>query len=250
MKHQRCVCIIPARYGSTRLKAKPLARIGNKPLIQHVFERAQEAKVFDRILVATDSPKIRDAVAGFGGEAVMTSPRAKSGTDRVAAVARRLRAPLIMNLQGDEPFTSPRGLAALTQAMRRDPACPMGTLARVTPWAEICDNPHAVKVVTDASSRAIYFSRSPVPFNWARRGTLLQHLGVYCYRRRFLLRFARWPRTALERRERLEQLRVLEYGIHPKVVVADTPALSIDTHKDLQYAREWLREQRKRRGTG
>ncbi len=245
-----CVCIIPSRYGSTRLPAKPLQRIGTKPLVQHVWERAREARVFDRVIVATDDTRIRDVVTGFGGEAVMTSPALASGTDRVAAVARTLRAPLILNLQGDEPFIAPRGLAALVRAMRRDPRCPFGTLARVTPWAAIAHNPNAVKVVTDGRGRAVYFSRSPVPYDWTGSATLLHHVGVYCYRRAFLQRFARMPRTALEVRERLEQLRVFEYGIHPKVVVTATPALSIDTTQDLKHAREWLSQRGPRRVTG
>lgn len=245
-----CVCIIPSRYGSTRLPAKPLQMIGPKPLVRHVWDRAREAGVFDRIIVATDDVRIRDVVTGFGGEAVMTSPALPSGTDRVATVARRLRAPLVLNLQGDEPFIAARGLADLVRAMRRDPACPFGTLARVTPWEAIARNPNAVKIAVDARGRALYFSRSPIPFDWTGRDTLLQHLGVYCYRRTFLLKFARWPRTALEKRERLEQLRVFQYGIHPKVIVTKSPALSIDTSQDLKHAREWLSQRGPRRVTG
>jgi len=211
-------------------------------MIRHVWERAREARVFDRVIVATDSPVIRDVVSSFGGEAMMTSPRIKSGTDRVAAVARRITHPLILNLQGDEPFISPRGLAALVRAMRRDPDCPFGTIARETPWREIAGNPNAVKVVTDGEGRAVYFSRSPVPFDWqGGRAPLLQHLGVYAYRRAFLFKFASWPRTILEKRERLEQLRALEYRIHPMVVVVSSPALSIDTRHDLLRARAWLK---------
>lgn len=265
MTSPECVCVIPARYGSTRLKAKPLVRIAGKPLVRHVWERAREARVFGRIIVATDDARIRNAVSAFGGEAVMTSPRLESGTDRVAAVARRLRAEIVMNLQGDEPFIPPADLARLVEVLRRDRSCPMSTLARPTPWREICDNPNAVKIVVDSSGRAVYFSRSPVPFDAPallggspapgrrRAGAgplLLQHLGVYCYRRRFLLRFARWPRSALEVKERLEQLRLLEYRIRPRVVVTAAPALSIDTRGDIKRANEWLRERGKRRGTG
>ena len=126
----------------------------------------------------------------------------------------------------------------------------MGTIARPAPWRTIADNPNTVKIVTDTRGNAIYFSRAPVPFDWTGRDTLLQHVGVYCYRRAFLLRFARMPRTALERRERLEQLRVFEYGIRPKVVVTATPALSIDTQDDLRQARAWLRKRGLRRVTG
>lgn len=242
--------MIPARWGSTRLPAKPLQDIGGKPLVRHVWERARESRAFDRIVVATDDRRIAAAVAGFGGDAALTSPALSSGTDRVAVVARRIPAPLIVNLQGDEPFLAPRALAALVAAMRRDPDCPFGTLARRTPWAEIAWNPHAVKVAVDARGRAVYFSRAPIPFDWTGRDTLLQHIGVYAYRRAFLFRFARMRRSALERRERLEQLRVFEYGEAPKVVVADTPALSVDTHEDLRRARAWLTPTRRRHAGG
>ena len=224
--------------------------IGDWPLIRHVWKRACDAGVFDRVIVATDSERIRNAVVSFGGEAVMTSPAIRSGTDRVAAVARRLNARLITNLQGDEPFISPKGLAALVRAMRRDPACPFGTIGVLARREEIADNPNAVKIVTDRAGRAIYFSRSSVPFDWKESGALLQHLGVYCYRREFLLKFASWPRSELEKRERLEQLRVLEYGVRPKVVIVRSPALSVDTEKDLKRAREWLRKRGMRRVTG
>lgn len=249
---QKCVCIIPARFASTRLPGKPLALIGDKPLVRHVWDRAREARVFSRIIVATDDLRIRDAVLSFGGEAAMTSPRLPSGTDRVAAVARRLRVPLVMNLQGDEPFISPRALAALVHAMRRDPSCPVATPARRAPWSEIGRNPAAVKVAVARDGRALYFSRSAIPFHRdsGGRGELLHHLGVYIYRRKFLLRFASWAPTPLEKAERLEQLRILEYGYAPKVVTVTSPALSVDTPGDLQRAHEWLKQRRRRRKTG
>jgi 3-deoxy-manno-octulosonate cytidylyltransferase (CMP-KDO synthetase) len=178
---------------------------------------------------------------------MMTARSLKSGTDRVAAVARRVHAPLFVNLQGDEPFISPAALRALVEAMRSDPGCPYGTIARRARWRDISGNPNAVKIVTDSCGRAVYFSRSPVPFDWTGKGFLLQHLGVYAFRRSFLFRFARMRRSALEMSERLEQLRVLEYGIRPKVVVTETPALSVDTHEDLKRARAWLNRRRLRR---
>jgi len=236
-----CVCIIPSRHGSTRLPAKPLADIGGKPLVRHVWERAMEAGVFSRIIVATDHPSIVRAVRSFGGEAAMTPASCRSGTDRVASVARRVPAALVMNLQGDEPFMSPRALAALVGAMRKNRACPMGTVARRVPWSSIARNPNAVKVAVGRDGRAMYFSRSPIPFDWEGGGKVLQHLGVYLYRRDFLFRFARLPRTPSEKRERLEQLRALEYGIRPLVVTVTTPALSVDTPADLARARAWLR---------
>lgn len=240
MAKPAAACIIPSRHGSTRLPAKPLADIGGKPLVRHVWERAMEAGVFSRVLVATDHPDIVRAVSAFGGEAVLTPASCRSGTDRVALVARRLGEPLVVNMQGDEPFMSPRALASLVDAMRREPACPMGTIARRAPWASISRNPNAVKVVVARDGRAMYFSRSPIPFDWEGGGEVLQHLGVYAYRRAFLFRFARLPRSAAEIRERLEQLRTLEHGVRPLVVTVKTPALSVDTPRDLARARAWL----------
>ncbi len=244
------VCIIPSRFASTRLPGKPLRLIGTKPLVRHVWDRARESRAFDRVIVATDDRRIADTVRGFGGEVAMTSPGLRSGTDRVAAVARTLRASLIVNLQGDEPFLSPRALAALVRVMRRDRGCRFATLARRTPWAAIADNPNAVKVVLDARGYAITFSRSPVPFSWTGSEELLHHIGVYAYRRDFLLRFAGWRPVALERRERLEQLRAIVYGVLPRVVVANTPALGVDTERDLQHARAWLIRRGRRRTAG
>ena len=226
--------------------------IGEKPLIRHVWERAVEAGVFSRIIVATDDTRIALAVRKFGGEAIMTSPSLPSGTDRVAAVAGRLRTPLVMNLQGDEPFISPRALASLVRMMQRDPQCPCGTLARKADWRDIAHDPSIVKVAVARDGRALYFSRSPIPYHRDNGGPgqLLQHLGVYLYRRDYLMKFSRRAPTRLEMNERLEQLRILEYGDSLKVLVADTPALSVDTPRDLKRANEWLKERRRRKNAG
>jgi len=251
-RRAECSCVIPSRYASTRLPAKPLALIGGKPLVRHVWERARQARVFKRIIVATDDARIASVVRSFGGEAMMTSPALPSGTDRVAAVARKLSTPLIMNLQGDEPFISSQALALLVRAMQKDPGCPAGTIARPASWEDIAGNPAAVKVVTARNGDALYFSRSPIPYHRGMNGPgrLLQHLGVYLYRRNYLLRFAKRRPTPLEKTERLEQLRILEYGDSLKVLVADTPALSVDTPRDLKRANEWLKERRRRQNTG
>lgn len=242
-----CACVIPSRYASTRLPGKPLSLIGGRPLIWHVWERAREANVFSRVIVATDDARIASVVRNFGGEAVMTNPDLPSGTDRVAAVARKLSTPLVMNLQGDEPFISPRALASLVQAMRRDPECPCGTLARTAEWRDIALNPSAVKVAVTAGGRALYFSRSPIPFfrDSGGPGRLLHHIGVYLYRRNYLLEFSKRRPTRLEMAERLEQLRILEHGDDIMVLVARTPALSVDTPHDLKRANEWLKAGRR-----
>jgi len=183
---------------------------------------------------------------------MMTNPALPSGTDRVAAVARLIRTPLVMNLQGDEPFISPRALSALVKAMRRDPACPCGTLARPATWGEIAHDTASVKVAVNRQGYALYFSRSPIPFHrdGGNNKPLLKHIGVYLYRRDYLFLFASRKPTLLETTERLEQLRILEYGEPLKVLVADTPALSVDTPRDLKIANEWLKQRRRRKNAG
>jgi len=183
---------------------------------------------------------------------MMTNPKLPSGTDRVASAAKRLKSPLIMNLQGDEPFISPRALALLVKAMQKDAECPCGTLARKAEWKDIAADPSAVKVTLSRGGRALYFSRSPIPFNRdsGGPGVLLQHLGVYIYRRNYLLKFSKRVPTPLELVERLEQLRILEYGEPLKVLVVDTPALSVDTPRDLKKANEWLKERQFRQNAG
>ena len=188
------VAIIPARYGSTRFPGKPLARIGTKPMIQHVYESTAAAEVVGRTLVATDDTRILDAVRGFGGEAVMTSGKHLSGTDRLAEVAAGLEAEWIVNVQGDLPFVQPETIRASVDCLVRDPAVPMATACTAIASANEFLDRNVVKVVTDRQGFACYFSRAPIPFHreppagrtgWGRR-----HLGIYVYRRDFLLRIA------------------------------------------------------------
>jgi 3-deoxy-manno-octulosonate cytidylyltransferase (CMP-KDO synthetase) len=234
------VAVIPARYASTRLPGKPLKADTGRPLIQHVVEAASRARRLTRVIVATDDERIADAVRNFGGEAAMTRDDHPSGTDRVAEVAAGLpNAEIIVNLQGDEPEVSGEALDTLVELLQRDPTCPMATLATPIRDEAAYRDPGCVKVVLAQSGRALYFSRSPIPMH--RDGLPLDgplgllHLGLYAYRRDFLLSIAGLPPSPLEMTEKLEQLRVLESGTPIAVGIVDEPSIGIDTPED--YAR-------------
>jgi 3-deoxy-manno-octulosonate cytidylyltransferase (CMP-KDO synthetase) len=230
--------VIPARYASTRLPGKPLLPIAGRPMIQHVYERAQRAAV-GPVLVATDDERILAAVRGFGGEVTLTGEHA-TGTDRLAEIARTRTADVLVNLQGDLPLLDPAALAACVAPFASDAQLAMASL--MTPIRDRAEweSPHVVKVVTDASGSALYFSRSPLPY-W--RGTCngvplgQRHIGVYAYRRDVLLALAAAPRTALERAEELEQLRALEQGVRIRMVEVDSAPPEVDTPADLERVR-------------
>lgn len=240
--------VIPARFASTRFPGKPLARLAGKPLIQHAYERASAAREVGRVLVATDDVRIRDAVRGFGGEAVMTEGGLRTGTDRVAAVAQDLASPIFVNLQGDELPLQPALLDDLVQAFVQDRE-PMGTLARRLDDERELVDPAVVKVVRAASGHALYFSRAPIPHDRDGRpgpgrrspGLHYGHLGIYIYTRDTLLRFAALPSGRLEEIEKLEQLRALEHGIPIRVWETTHPSLRIDRPEDLEDAAARLR---------
>ena len=249
------VAIIPARYGSTRLPGKPLADIGGKPMIQHVYESTLKAPGLDRVLVATDDRRIERVVRKFGGEVVMTSPQHKSGTDRLAEVARKIKAAWLVNVQGDLPFIHAKTIARAVISMRRNPAVPMGTVC--TPIYDVKEwrNPNVVKVVTDRAGFALCFSRAPIPYVRQREFDLaseravspkgrrlwgFRHLGLYVYKRDFLLKFSRLRPSALERIESLEQLRALENGYRIYVAQVDERSIEVDTPADLKKAARYL----------
>ena len=233
--------LIPARYASARLPGKPLLRATGKYLIQHVYERACQARSAGLVIVATDDARIAEAVRAFGGRVEMTRADHPSGTDRVAEVARRLDAEVIVNLQGDEPLVEPSSLDLLPELLGRDPDADVATLAAPITSAEQWRDPACVKVVRDACGRALYFSRSPVPFvrdgqpDFAGRpARFLQHVGIYAYRRDFLFEFAAAPPSALERLEKLEQLRALAMGRTIGVGRIEGATLGVDTYEDYQ----------------
>lgn len=237
----RVTVIIPARYGSSRYPGKPLARLLGKPLIQHVYERARASRGVDEVLVATDDARIRDAVADFGGRAVLTADGYRTGSDRVAAVAAALPGDVFVNLQGDEIFLHPDLLSDLVVPFLASGAA-MGTLKRRLDSTEDLQNPAVVKVVTDAAGEALYFSRAPIPHvrdqaaRAGRGGLHYLHLGLYSYTREALARFVALPTGTLEDAEKLEQLRALEHGIRIKVWETVHPSLRIDTPEDLARA--------------
>ncbi|HUY17628.1 MAG TPA: 3-deoxy-manno-octulosonate cytidylyltransferase [Candidatus Binataceae bacterium] len=236
------IAVIPARLASTRLPEKALADIGGVPMVVRVWRQASRAASASRVIVATDHQRIYDAVKQAGGEAIMTSPDHQSGTDRIAEVARGISGEIFLNVQGDLPFIAPADLDALARPMLDDPSLAMGTLATpITDPAEF-RNPNVVKVVLGASGNALYFSRSPIPYPRDDRDRVpaaaQRHIGVYAYRRDFLLRFAALPAGVLERIEKLEQLRALENGYTIRVVPSVAPSLEIDTAEELAKARE------------
>jgi 3-deoxy-manno-octulosonate cytidylyltransferase (CMP-KDO synthetase) len=251
----RSAIVIPARYASTRLPGKPLLRTTGKYLIQHVYERACEARCATDVIVATDDERIFDAVREFGGRVVMTRSDHASGTDRIAEVAAHLHAAsLILNLQGDEPQFDPRALDYLAELLSSDSSAHMATLAVPIADRATYQNPNVVKVVCDRNGRALYFSRSPIPM--VRDGTpdfsvrppqFLQHLGVYAYRREFLLEIANAPAHALELTEKLEQLRVLASGGIIKVGLIAVAHKGVDTPDDYAEFVQAYRENEARR---
>jgi 3-deoxy-manno-octulosonate cytidylyltransferase (CMP-KDO synthetase) len=228
------IAVIPARYASLRFPGKALARVVGKPLVQHVWERARALASVGRILVATDDERIAEAVRGFGGIAVMTSPSHPSGTDRVAEVMRAESAELVVNLQGDEPTFDVASVDELVGRMAADPSIEMGTLAHPIRDANEREDINATKVVLDQAGYALYFSRAPIPFRrQAGHAPTLRHIGIYVFRARFLQRFATLQPTPLERTETLEQLRALEHGVRIRVVVTPHASLGVDTPSDL-----------------
>ena len=240
---QRVAVVIPARFASERLPGKPLADLCGKPMIVRVLERCRRARNIDRILVATDDERIASAVRAEGGEAVMTSPHLATGTDRVAEAVRELPEEfgIILNVQGDEPLLDPTALEILAGAFS-DPTVRMGTLARALPPSELA-KPQVVKVVRNRKHDALYFSRAPIPFvRDGGRHEYLGHVGVYGYRRAFLLEFAELRALPLERAEKLEQLRALEYGIPIRVLASPYAGFGVDTPEDLEAARKAFSE--------
>lgn len=235
--------VIPSRYGAQRFPGKPLALVAGQPLVQRVYERARLAKRLDRVVVATDDQRIADAVRGFGGEVVMTSPTCPSGTDRAAEVARKLGGDLIVNIQGDEPLMRPEMIDQLVDGLASDTGCAMATLARKIDSPAALTNPNIVKVVFTHTGNALYFSRHTIPFvrDTGTAATHYQHIGIYAYRRVFLLKFVQMPQSALETTEKLEQLRALENGYAIKVLVTPYDSVGVDTPEDVKIVEEALR---------
>ena len=240
----KTLCVIPARYASSRLPGKPLADIAGKPMIRHVYERACQALRPDLVLVATDDDRVYNAVTSFGGQALMTSPDHPTGTDRLAEVAHAYQDyDIIINVQGDEPLIAPEVIDRLASVFDEEPGLTMATLATVMAEEEY-DQPGAVKVVTDLQGYALYFSRSHIPFPRVTVDKLpvYKHIGIYAYRRDFLLTYAALAPTPLERTESLEQLRALEHGYRIKVLITDFQSIGVDTPEDLDKVNKIFKE--------
>jgi 3-deoxy-manno-octulosonate cytidylyltransferase (CMP-KDO synthetase) len=242
------IVIIPARFASTRLPGKPILErvreVTGKYLIQHVCERAAQAPSVRRVIVATDDERIADAVRGFGGDARMTSTQHRSGTDRIAEIAAGLDAPIVVNVQGDEPDIQPEQIEQVIQLLATDTDAMMSTLASPIDDEAEWLSPANVKVVVGADGSALYFSRAPIPHIRDVEGLPadapcrpLQHLGIYAYRRAFLLGYADLPASALEESEKLEQLRALAAGHRILVGITQHRSIGIDTPEDLEA---WL----------
>jgi 3-deoxy-manno-octulosonate cytidylyltransferase (CMP-KDO synthetase) len=237
--------VIPARFGSSRFPGKPLALLAGKPLIQHVYERAQAPGVH-RVLIATDDVRIQKAVTAFGGTVVMPEGRFRTGTDRVAAVVRQTSGDVFVNLQGDEIALHPELLTDLIRPFLESGAG-MGTLKRTLTSSKEVANPGIVKVVTNSSGEALYFSRAPIPCDRQNgpgnfvAGLHYVHLGIYIYTRETLLLMSTLPTGPLEEAEKLEQLRALEHGIRIRVWETGHQSLRIDTPKDLKEAESALK---------
>lgn len=233
--------VIPARFGSTRFPGKALADIKGRPLIVRVAENAMGVKLADRVLVATDDPRIFEAVTAAGFACEMTGAHA-TGTDRIAEVARRHAAALVVNLQGDEPLLPPADVDALIRRLQTEPDWDLGTCGHAFGGPDSWLQPNVVKVVTDLRGRALYFSRAPIPGMFPGGGTsghaaALRHVGIYAFRREALLRFAALTPTPLERTEGLEQLRALENGMRIGVVTIGAGTIGVDTPADLECVR-------------
>jgi 3-deoxy-manno-octulosonate cytidylyltransferase (CMP-KDO synthetase) len=247
------IAVIPSRYDATRLPGKPLADIAGKPMIEHVYRRAASARGVGAVVVATDDERIAAAVKAFGGIAMITRPTHRTGTDRIAEVAANLSCEIVLNVQGDEPLIEPQALEAVIAPLMADPMLEMSTVCvPITDRADY-DNPNVVKVVKDRLGRALYFSRSPIPHCripnpespstalGASRIPVYKHIGLYGYRRNFLLKFATLPETPLERAESLEQLRALEHGYRIQMVETTHDSIGVDTPEDLERVRVRLK---------
>jgi 3-deoxy-manno-octulosonate cytidylyltransferase (CMP-KDO synthetase) len=232
------VCI-PARYGSTRFPAKVLAKDTGKFLIQHTYERACAATLPEKVIIAADDKRIADAAKSFGAECIMTNPDCASGTDRIAEAVADIDVDIVVNLQADEPEIDPTNIDKIAKLLIDTPDCPMATLVAEFRNADQVADPNIVKVITDCNNRAVYFSRSVIPYDRGKSGTgdvkqYLRHLGIYAYRKDFLLKITKLPQTSLEKIEKLEQLRAIENGFGILVAEVAHTCDGIDTPE--QYA--------------
>lgn len=237
------VVVIPARFASTRLPAKLLERIGGKTILEHTWQSVQNIDWVDKTIIATDHKRIADEVHHFGGQAIMTSENHQSGSDRIAEVVKNLSCDIIINVQGDEPFTSVSDLEILQDIFLKDSLHEVDVASLMTPIAdtESIESPHIVKVVTNASMDALYFSRSAIPFQRSiNQPTYYRHVGIYAYRKSALMRFVDLEQAPTEKAELLEQLRFLHHGMRIRLGITKHSGIAIDTAEDLEAARKYF----------
>lgn len=242
----RTVIVIPARYAATRLPGKPLIPLLGKPMIQWVYERARQIPGISEVLVATDDQRIAQVISAVGGSAIMTPADIPNGSERVGFVVREMEADIVVNLQGDEPLISPHAIATAIRALLENPDLPVATLGYPLRDEQTWRSPSVVKVVVNRFGNALYFSRAPIPFPRDRKFELLpllyRHIGVYVYRKSFLMTFLSWPEGILEQCEKLEQLRILERGYPIKVVESESLSPGVDTPEDIPVVEKALKE--------
>ncbi len=244
------VGVIPSRYASHRLPAKPLVDLCGKPMVQRVYEQAKKSQLLDRVVVATDDVRIEEAVRQFGGDVMLTSQEIASGSDRVAAVALHMPGDIFVNIQGDEPLIAPEMIDQGVRLLLDDTSVPVGTLVKQISSQEELFNPNVVKVVLSYGGYAIYFSRSTVPYlrgesdekRWLERHTFYKHIGLYVFRRKFLIHYVQLPVSNLEKAEKLEQLRILEAGYKIKAGITTYDSIPIDTPEDVARVVAILRQ--------
>lgn len=234
----KIIGIIPARYSSTRLPGKPLIQIKGKPMIQRVYEQSLKSKLINNVIVATDDKRIFDSVKKFGGEVMMTSSKHLSGTDRICEVAKKIKCDIVVNIQGDEPFIDPKNIDMAIKPLIDDRKINISTLAcKFSDAIELIDV-NKVKVVFDKKNFALYFSRNVIPYcvnNLSvEKFKYYKHIGLYVYRKSFLLKFSKMKKSYLENAEKLEQLRILENGEQIKIVITKKDSLSVDTLEDVK----------------
>jgi 3-deoxy-manno-octulosonate cytidylyltransferase (CMP-KDO synthetase) len=242
------ICIIPARYGSTRFPGKPLAPIAGAPMIEWVYKRAMKVKLFEKVIVATDDKRIQQVVQGFGGQAELTPSDLPSGTDRVAFLARIMDADVYVNVQGDEPLISPQLLTEVCSAYSDHDVVMTTAVSKINTLKELTD-PNLVRVVIDQQGDALYFTRSVIPHvrdeadhnRWLNHHIFYRHIGIYAYRQAFLSMISGLSPGNLERAERLEQLRVLEYGFKIRTVITTYNSLCVDTPEDLLQVENFIK---------
>ncbi len=237
----KVIAVIPARFASTRFPGKVLADLNGKVILQHVWEKCQKCRLLDKVLIACDDKKIFDAVKVFGADVVMTSVKHVSGTDRIAEAVRKLNFDIVVNVQADEPLIESKTIDQLAKALINDRSAVMATVIKKTTDKIEIENPNVVKVVIDQKKYAIYFSRHAIPYQrGAEAGDHYKHLGIYAYRKKFLMQFSKLPKSSLEISEKLEQLRVIEAGYKIKTILTNMETIGVDTPEDLAKVKKYL----------